>query len=184
MKENDVFNMLFPNGWGVSIYNRANHIDIEVLADAGFKLARTDMSWDRIETQKGKYDFVSTGYDELNKSLLDKGIRPFYMLGYSNALYEKKQSIVTEEGRKAFAKFVSVVTKRYSQQGVIWEIWNEPNIRYWDPQPSYEDYSRLVKEIALVIRKHDSSGTVVAPAVSGLHEESVKWLEEFLKGTD
>ncbi|GAA3319110.1 hypothetical protein GCM10020331_024630 [Ectobacillus funiculus] len=34
--------------------------------------------------------FVVTGYDELNKSLSDEGVRSFYMLGYSNELYEKK----------------------------------------------------------------------------------------------
>ncbi|MFC6601713.1 hypothetical protein ACFQDF_08865 [Ectobacillus funiculus] len=54
------------------------------------------MSWDRIEKRKDEYDFVVTGYDELNKSLSDEGVRSFYMLGYSNELYEKGWSIVTE----------------------------------------------------------------------------------------
>lgn len=45
-----------------------------------------------------------------------------YVLDYSNPLYEKKKSIVTEQGREAFANYVKAIMQRYSEQGAIWEI--------------------------------------------------------------
>ncbi|MFB9760954.1 cellulase family glycosylhydrolase [Ectobacillus funiculus] len=177
---------LFPSkisdGFGVSFHLKVTSSDIKLMKAAGFKRARIDIFWSQVEKEKGKYDFVTTGYDELNKLLIDNGIQPFYILDYSNQLYEQNQSIVTEEGRKAFANFVSAVTKRYRGQGIIWEIWNEPNIEnFWYDQPSYEDYSLLVKEIAPIIKRNDTSGLVVAPALAAIHEDSLKWLEETFK---
>ncbi|GAA3318985.1 hypothetical protein GCM10020331_024020 [Ectobacillus funiculus] len=131
--------------------------------------------------KKGKYDFVTTGYDELNKLLIDNGIQPFYILDYSNQLYEQK-SINCNRGRQeGLRKLCKCCNKkRYRGQGIIWEIWNEPNIEkfFWYDQPSYEDYSLLVKEIAPIIKRNDTSGLVVAPALAAIHEDSLKWLEE------
>lgn len=179
-RDEDVFSHLSTNGLGVSIYQKANQQDIRLVADAGFKWARTDMTWSRIEEKKGEYNFVNSGYDELNKWMVDEGIQPYYMLGYGNPLYEENQ-ITTEKSRKAFINFVDSVTKRYKNQGNVWEIWNEANIRFWKTHPSYKDYSHLVNEVAPIIKKNDPSGKVVAPAVSGLNDGSFKWLEQLFK---
>lgn len=176
------FSSKIPDGFGVSFHLGVTSNDIKLIKDAGFRWARIDIFWSQVEKEKGKYDFTTTGYDKLNDLLISMGIRPYYILDYSNQLYEQNRSIVTEEGRKAFAKFVSAVTKRYSGQGVIWEIWNEPNIeKFWYDQPSYEDYSLLVKEIAPIIKRNDTSGLVVAPALAAINEDSLEWLEEIFK---
>lgn len=180
--ENRNFSSKFSDEIGVHISLGVTSDDIKLMKEAGVKRARVDLRWSLIEKEKGKYDFVGSGYDKLNRLLINNGIHPFYILDYNNNLYEKDVSIVTEKGRKAFANFVSVATKRYSGQGTIWEIWNEPNApRFWRFQSSYEDYFLLVKEISPVIKRNDASGLVVAPALAHTDENSVKWLEETFK---
>lgn len=169
-----------PLGVGVSFHFTGNPSDIMMMKKAGIKIARTDLLWSKIEKNKGQYQY--DGYDELTNGLIKSDIKPYYILNYSNRLYEKNFSIVTPEGQKAFINYVEDVTSRYKDKGVIWEIWNEPNIlKYWDTRPNYKDYALLVEKSSKVIKKNDPSGTVVAPALAGLNEESLSWLEEVIK---
>jgi polysaccharide biosynthesis protein PslG len=146
-----------------------------------FRFVRMDLSWSGVERQKGIYDFEKAGYDALTAGCKHRGIRIIYILDYSNGLYEQEQSIRTESGRKAFAAFAEAAAKRYAGQGILWEIWNEPNLKqFWSPQPSIEDYCRLVEEVVPLIRQADPSAVVVAPATSGIPFD---WLETgFKKG--
>ena len=43
------------------------------------------------------------------------------------------------------------------------------------------EYSLLLKQTSKTIKENDPSGTVVAPALAGLSEESLEWLEEIFK---
>ncbi|MGC3791372.1 cellulase family glycosylhydrolase [Priestia aryabhattai] len=181
-KENIINYQTIPEGLGVSIHPGLGKKDIKWIANAGFKWVRIDLPWEYIETEKGKYDLENTEYDELNKWLKDEGMQPYYILDYSNKLYEQNRSIVTKEGREAFGRYVNFVTKRYKNQGAIWEIWNEPNTEtFWNPQPNYEEYSLLVKDTVPIIKKNDKSGFVVAPALAGINSQSFSWLEKVLK---
>jgi polysaccharide biosynthesis protein PslG len=170
-----------PNSLGVNVNHELTDDQIQSIVDAGFKWVRIDLVWSSVEKEKGQYDFKSTGYDRLNKSLKEKGIRTYFILDYENKLYEKNRSVVTGEGRKAFSKFVKAAVERYSDQESIWEIWNEPNNKnFWNPQPSYKDYSLLVQEVAPVIKKYDKTSTVVAPALAGVDQYSLEWLRNSL----
>ncbi|MGC3791375.1 cellulase family glycosylhydrolase [Priestia aryabhattai] len=172
----------FTEGIGVNIDSRTSEEDLQNIVDAGFKWVRVDMTWENIESKKESYDFEKSGYDKLNKSLKEKRLKPYYIFDYSNKLYESNRSIMTSDGLKAYMKFVDVVTKRYKNQNAIWEIWNEPNIEmFWNPQPSYKQYSLLVKKVAPIIKKNDPNSRVVAPALAGIHQESLKWLQQFFK---
>ncbi|WP_257206536.1 glycoside hydrolase family 5 protein [Priestia megaterium] len=180
-KSKAFFSHEIPNGFGVNIHFTGNPIDVDLIKDAGFNIVRQDIFWAKVEKKRGVFDFEGEGYDELTNALIDKKIRPYYILDYSNKLYEKGQSIVTKEGQDAFVRYVSEVTSRYKNKGIIWEIWNEPNGEYWESKPNFKEYSSLVKRVSKTIREHDPSGIVVAPALAGLNEESSKWLEEVFK---
>lgn len=118
----------------------------------------------------------------MTKALLDKGIRPYYILDYSNGLYESSnKAIVTKKGEDAFIRYVDEVTSRYKNRKIIWEIWNEPNGTSWQPKPNFVEYASLVKRASKTIKENDPSGTVVAPALAELNDDSLKWLEEIFK---
>jgi hypothetical protein len=168
-----------PNGFGVNIHFTGDPRDLDLIAEAGFKFVRMDLSWSGIERQKGVYNFERTGYDALTEGCTKRGIRILYILDYSNNLYESDSSVRTEQGRKAFAAFAEAAAKRYAGKGILWEIWNEPNLRqFWNPQPSADDYCKLVAETAPLAKRADPTGLIVAPATSGI---PLGWLEQCFK---
>jgi len=168
-----------PNGFGVNIHFRGEPRDLDLIADAGFKFIRMDLTWGAVERKKGVYEFEKSGYDTLTKGCSKRGIRILYILDYSNRLYESDRSVRTEQGRRAFAAFAEAAAKRYAGKGILWEIWNEPNIKqFWRPQPSVDDYCKLVKLTAPRLKEADSTGLVVAPATSTI---PFNWLEQCFK---
>jgi hypothetical protein len=168
-----------PNGFGVNIHFTGEPRDLDLIAQGGFKFVRMDLGWASVEKAKGVYDFEKSGYDALTKGCTERGIHIVYILDYSNKLYEEDRSVRTEEGRKAFAAFAETAAKRYAGKGVLWEIWNEPNLKqFWNPQPSAEDYCKLVEETAPRIRAADPGSQVVAGATSQI---PMSWLEDCFK---
>ena len=170
---------VIPSGFGVNIHFRGEPHDLNLIAEAGFKFIRMDLVWEAIEKKKGTYEFEKSGYDALTEGCSTRGINILYILDYSNRLYESDNSVRTEEGREAFAAFAEAAARRYSGKKILWEIWNEPNLRhFWTPQPSVEDYCALVEATAPRVKEADPSGLVVAPATSGI---PLDWLEACFK---
>jgi hypothetical protein len=168
-----------PNGFGVNIHFRGEPRELDLIAEAGFKFIRMDLTWEAVERKKGVYEFDRAGYDALTEGCSKRGIRILYILDYSNKLYESERSVRTEDGRSAFAAFAEAAATRYAGKGILWEIWNEPNIKlFWKPQPSVDDYCKLVKAAAERIKKVDKSGLIVAPATSTI---PFNWLEDCFK---
>jgi hypothetical protein len=168
-----------PNGFGVNIHFRGEPRDLDLIAAGGFKFIRMDFSWSGIERKKGVYDFEKSGYDALTAGCLKRGIRPLYILDYSNRLYESESSVRTDEGRRAFAAFAEAAAKRYRGKHILWEIWNEPNIKqFWKPEPNVDDYCKLVEAAAPLVKKADPSGILLAPATSTI---PFPWLEDCFK---
>jgi len=156
-----------PDGLGVNIHFTGEPArDLDLIEAGGWKFIRMDFAWSAIEKEKGVYDFAE--YDRLTDALAKRGIRALYILDYSNPLYESDQSVRTEEGRKAFARFAAAAAKRYRGRGILWELWNEPNIGFWKPQPNVNDYMALAKAVFPAIRRADPDALRVAPATAGI----------------
>jgi hypothetical protein len=170
-----------PQGVGVNIhFVKAHERDLDMVAEAGFKFVRMDFTWSAIEREKGSYDW--SGYDELTQNLEKRGLRALYILDYSNSLYEERiasrspitgkqvttvASPRTPESVAAFARWAAAAAKRYRAQRIVWEIWNEPNIQFWQPAPNVKDYLALALATCRAIREADPEATIVAPATSG-----------------
>ncbi|MGG3640539.1 cellulase family glycosylhydrolase [Bacillus gobiensis] len=172
---------VLPNGIGVNIHDM-NENDIKQLSTLGVKLVRIDLSWHKVETSPGQYDFSQ--FDRFVELLDRYGMKPYFIFSYSNKLYEQDKSIQTQGGLSGFSQFVKTASERYKDRGAIWEIWNEPNVDlHWSPQPGIDDYAALVNETAPIIKQADPTGTVSAPAALALTNETFAWLEKlFQKG--
>ena len=171
---------VLPHSVGVNIHFVRGHArDLDLIAAAGFKVVRMDFSWSAIERKKDHYDFSE--YDELTANLEKRGIRPMYILDYSNPLYEEtvvsKDPLTGGENRAvaapsrpesvaAFARWAGAAVKHYQGRHVIWEIWNEPNIGFWRPKPDARQYAVLALATAKAVREADPAATLVAPATS------------------
>jgi polysaccharide biosynthesis protein PslG len=173
---------VLPQGVGVNIhFTRGHDKDLDRIAAAGFTVVRMDFAWGGIERKKGEYDW--SAYDELTAGLEKRGLRPMYILDYSNRLYE--EVVVTKNpinGRElrdvasprhpesvaAFARWAAAAARRYRGRHVIWEVWNEPNITFWKPKPDVKEYTALALATCKAVREADPQATVVAPATSGV----------------
>ncbi len=154
-----------PEGYGVASISVKN---IDLVRPAGFIYVRTGETWANVEKKKGIYNWAS--YDAMINSIISKGLVPFIILGFNNPIYGAESvftGITTTTQRNAFAMFAAEAVKRYRGRGIIWEIWNEPNIGYfWKPVTSPENYAALVKTTASAIRRVAPAEIVVAGSMA------------------
>ncbi|MCX7800470.1 MAG: hypothetical protein N2109_09035 [Fimbriimonadales bacterium] len=154
-----------PSGWGVNIhFTHPEPGEMEMIRDAGFRWMRMDLFWHQIERERGRYDF--SAYDVLVESADKHGLRLLFILDYGNDLYQKG-SPSTPEARAAFCRFVEAAVRRYRGKGILWEMWNEPNIHFWQPVPNVDDYVALALEVGRTIRRVAPEEWYVGPATSG-----------------
>ena len=188
----EIPDLVLPAGVGVNIhFTRGRERDLDMIAAAGFKFIRMDFSWGAIERKKGIYDW--SAYDELTANLDRHGLRAYYIFDYSNPLYE--QTVVAKEAFSgqikevltspqhpesiaAFARWAAAAAKHFQGRHVVWEIWNEPNIPFWEPKPDVNQYIALALATAKAVRAADPHATIFAPAASEL---PWPFLEVFLK---
>jgi hypothetical protein len=139
--------------------------EMQMLADGGFRWIRMDFVWGATERQRQQYDF--SAYERLLTALERHQIRALFILDYSNPLYEADRSVATEEGRQAYARWAAAAAQRFAGRGILWEIWNEPNIRgFWQPEPNVQDYTAMALAAARAIRDVAPGEAIVGPATS------------------
>ena len=158
--------LMIPDAFGVNIhFSRAEPGELESLKNGGNRLVRMDLAWQGVEREKGQYDF--SGYDRLVADTERLNIRILFILDYAHRFYDGGLSPHTDEGRLAFARFAAAAAKRYAGNGILWEIWNEPNIKqFWKPQPNAVDYCKLAHVTIDAIREADPHAFIVGPASS------------------
>ncbi len=155
-----------PFGLGVNVhFTQARPGEMEQLAAAGFTFVRMDFNWQRTEVSRGKYDW--SAYEQLLSELDPHGIRAVLILDYVHPLYDNGLSPHTDEARKAFAKWAAAAASHFKGRGVIWEMYNEPNIsQFWHPQANVDDYAKLALEVGRAIKAAQPAEIYVGPACS------------------
>jgi hypothetical protein len=152
---------------GVNIhFTDARPGEMKMLAEAGFKWIRMDFNWGGIEREKGIYDW--SAYDTLVASLKKYGIRGIFILDYSNPNYDQGLSPYTEEGRAAFARWAAAAVKHFRGDGILWEMYNEPNIGFWKPKPDTDAYTKLALAVGKAVRQSEPKETYIGPGSSGV----------------
>jgi polysaccharide biosynthesis protein PslG len=154
-------------------------------AELGVKWVRLSASWAAIERERGRYDWTET--ERAFAVALDNGITPLVTLKGGNRLYSPASSPIGREGADelfgrrtapptsspaamaAWLRFVEATVVHYKGRITHWEIWNEPNnAGYWGAAPNVDDYGRLLRETAAVIKRIDPGAKIAAGATAGL----------------
>ncbi len=172
-----------PNTLGMQTKDHSSKTeDIEQISNLGAKYIRKGFYWSRVEKVKGVYDF--SWYDRLVNDAEANGLIVLGTLYGGNKLYEDDGlgGIQTEEGRQGFAAFGAALAERYKDRNVIWEIWNEPNVRtFWNKEGMHnsdefaDEYTALVKATAGAMVSADPECFVMAGSVSNFWEPSYYW---------
>ncbi len=143
---------------------------MEMLRAGGFRRIRMDFGWGATEREKGKYDF--SAYDRLLKDMDAQKLRAYWILDYGNTLYASAENRDASPNNAAYyaaySKWAAAAVAHFKGRGVVWEIWNEPNIGFWKPKPNVDDYSAMALEACRAMRKAAPKECIIGPATSGI----------------
>src|ERR1700686_1491007 len=168
-----------PRGLGVNIhFTDPQPGEIKMIAAAGFRWVRMDFKWDATERERGRYDFAE--YDRLMSGLDESKIQALFILDYGNPLYDNGAPPRTAETRQAFARWAAAAAKHFSNRGVVWELYNEPNHdTFWPPRPHAKEYVELALAVGRAFRSEAPNEKLIGPAAS---EMDFAFLEACFKG--
>lgn len=154
-----------PEGLGVNIhFYEGGAEDWRMMAEAGFGIVRMDISWAGAEKEAGKYDF--SAYDALVSQLEARQMRLLFIIDYGNPICGDDLAPHTDACRELYAKFCGGLAAHFAGKGILWELWNEPNIHFWTPQPNVDDYMAWCKAVVPAVRAADPNACIVGPATS------------------
>ena len=166
-----------PGSLGVNIhFTDPRPGEMPMLAAAGFRWVRMDFGWGGSEREPGRYDF--SPYDRLLATLAPHHIRAVLILDYSNRLYDGGLSPASDEGRRAFARWAAAAADHFRSQGVLWEMYNEPNISFWKPHPDVQQYIKLALEVGKAIHAAAPHELYCGPGTSQI---DLPFIEECFK---
>lgn len=158
-----------PMGMGLYL-GRLHGEDMERAARAaraaGVKWSREDFTWARIEPEKGHFDW--SYYDRLLDCARRNGITVYAIAGY----WAPWTKPYTPEGIDDYLHYVRELVKRYHKDIKQWEIWNEPNIFFW--QGPKELYATLLKKCYAAIKEVDPSAQVLGLSTAGIDTRFIK----------
>jgi polysaccharide biosynthesis protein PslG len=140
--------------------------EIGALRDTGARWVRKDLDWASTEKAPGVYDFSQ--YDALLSQLESAGLRTLLILCYYNPLYDHGLSPASDDARQAFARWAAAAVTHFRGHHILWEIYNEPNFRFWTPRPNTEDYIKLALAVGEAVHEAAPDEKLVGPAAAGM----------------
>lgn len=135
----------------------------DLLAKTGVKHARCQTGWARCERERGIYDFA--WLDSIVDNLLNRGILPWFNVGYGNTIYMADAPNPTavgcvplyygDETLTAWKNFICALTEHYKDRVTHYEIWNEADLKhFWYPEAvNGAEYAKLVNITGQIIRE-------------------------------
>ncbi len=155
------------NFWGVVPQVGPNAEELQRLKRGGVDSIRVPVSWGTIQpTRRGGYDWSST--DPLIAAAVKARIEVFPFLSTApswavpvDRRFGSPRTLPVRTGtqRSGWKQFVTQAILRYGPQGTFWsenpelprrplrtwQVWNEPNFKYFVAQPDPADYGKLVE---------------------------------------
>ena len=160
-----------PWGMGVYLYrygmgNPEMDLAAALAQAAGVKWTREEFSWAGIETAPGQYDFAY--YDTVVDTARRHGISVYGLLSY----WGRFTTPYTEKGVDDFCVWARATVRHFKDRVKHWEIYNEPNIFFWDGPK--ELYPVLVKRCHDAIKEEDPQATVLAVSTAGIDKKFIR----------
>ena len=138
--------------------------ELRGMREVGARQVRIDVSWARVESARGRYDWTDT--DRVIRAARGARLRVLGILGYEPSWAGPAGASVGLDP-SAFADFAIAAAGRYSGRVAAWELWNEPNLdRSWPAAPDPEAYAGLVALTGPRLRATDPSADVVVGALA------------------
>jgi hypothetical protein len=184
---------------GISGGPQPDETDLQKIADTGVHSDRFILSWAAVQPSQGAFNWTAT--DRMAGGSASHGIRALPMLwgspGWATSS-AARPPIDTPGARKAWRAFLEAAVKRYGPGGsywsgpyeqqfgadakplpiTAWQVWTEPNGKYFAPSPSPRRYARLLQISHEAIKAANSKARVVLGGLVGIR----KWHGRTLHG--
>ncbi|MCX8155249.1 MAG: beta-galactosidase [Verrucomicrobiae bacterium] len=141
----------------------------QMARDAGVKWSREEFAWSRIEPRKGEFQWKF--YDDMMACAKRNGITVYAIVCY----WAPWTKAYTPEGVDDYVRYVQALVRRYGKDIKQWEIWNEPNIFFW--QGPKEMYAELLKRSYAAIKELDPQAEVLGLSTAGI---DYKFIDQML----
>ncbi len=142
------------------------------LGESGVKYARVQTGWAICEKVKGEINFE--WLDDIVNNLLDRGILPWFNVGFGNPAYMENVPNKTavgcvplyygEETLEAWLRFAKELAKHFRGRVTHYEIWNESDgDQFWYPKkPDPAEYAKLISITGEAIRSEQPEAKIGA----------------------
>lgn len=173
--------------WGVVPQSNLSAEQFQRLSRGGVESIRFPIGWSAVQPAKnGEFDW--SGFDNQVEEAAQAGIKvvPFLSGAPEWAVPEKRvpgagglmapaHLPVSGAGRTGWAAFLTAAVARYGPTGSFWsehtgvpkipirewQIWNEPNFKYFVAKPNPAEYGKLVKISYTALRAADPGAKVI-----------------------
>ena len=163
--------------------------EIRLLAGSGADIIRTDFSWNAIQPNSVTWNFQN--FDKLVDALAAQRIEVQGILSYT-----ARWATTGDPNDKDFSKwaraapklgpyvaFATTSVNRYKGRVQFWEIWNEPDIGFW--QSSTERYIELFNATSKAIKQAAPDARVLNGGLAMVaRQPNPNFIRDFLKGAD
>lgn len=161
---NKVFPSTYVGHIGVTVHTYTTAA-LDKIAAAGIKVIRKDLCWACVEVN-GKMSFSQ--YDTVMADLAARGMSVLWILDYGHPNHGGATP-QTDADRAAYAAFAKAAATKYKSARVTgYEVWNEPNLAAYWPNPDANAYGALFNVTQAAIRSVDSSANVVTAGIAGI----------------
>jgi len=181
--------LALPAGfWGVVPQSGLSAEKFQRLGQGGVESIRIPVGWPSVQpTQGGAFDW--SGFDNQVEEASKAGIKVLPFLsgapawavpekvvpGTGGALKAPARLPVSGAARTGWVEFLTAAVARYGPTGSFWaehpgvpkrpirhwQIWNEPNFKYFIAKPNPAEYGKLVKISYTALRSADPGAQVV-----------------------
>jgi polysaccharide biosynthesis protein PslG len=158
---------LSVQGFAYTVTDRMDKVQ-----DAGFKYVRIGVPWGFVEKSPGAYTFndPSCNFDSAVDGFAARGIRVMYTLTGWDAPSGYGTNPSAPAFQQGFRNFCAAAAAHYKNKGVMFELWNEPNVSgtFWPwGSPNADQYMALINQAVPAMRSPttgDPNCTIIGPA--------------------
>lgn len=177
-----------PNFWGAVPQGALTLEQLQRLHRGGVRSIRLPVVWSVVQTSRnGLFDWSSVDSQVENAAKAELEVLPFLagaptwavpqvnVPGSGGSVKSPAHLPVSGAARSGWSSFVSAAVARYGPNGSFWathpalpvrpirawQIWNEPNFKYFVAHPNPAEYGKLVKLSFAAIRGVDPGAQVI-----------------------
>ena len=157
--------------------------------NAGLPFVRDEVHWQTVEPVKGQLSFPERS--RWVESATENGINCLVVLSYGNTVYDfgkpaqadldaggawdctlpvrdgKPETTADDEYFDAYIRYVDFVSESLAGKVAAYEIWNEPDIKYFNTKDATAaDYTEMLKAAYRTIKNNDPDVTVLGGAIA------------------